>query len=330
MQTPIRLLRTSAPDQPNAHSPTSAPRGQPPTHKDVTRINELSADRIRLTSRPPWWLVALFGSIFSAVLFGLCPSYELTCRQTEAHTVDLRVRRQLFGHTLSERTITGVTGATVENGSDSSGNRHHRPTGSRGSTFESNPTARIVFITRSGRVPLVSSYAAGRDGFQLAADELNQILASPRAEGRVVKVPSSHWFWGLAAVLGLITITILPGGTCRCLIDRSENVVRISWPTFLGSRHAEFALTDVESFRVVHRIASVTSRQSEDQPQRLGDFVYAIKNFRRLQQASFEKSIGVRLHNGSEFSITRQSGAKAKPSTEELIHLLEKFRRGEL
>jgi len=296
----------------------------------VTKIVELSATRIRLSSRPSWWLVIFFGILFFAVLFGLCPSYELTCRQTEVHTVDLRVRRQLLGHTLSERTITGVTGATVENGSDSSSNRNHRSTGSRGSTFESNTTARIVFITQSGPVPLVSAYASGRDGFQIAADELNQLVASNRAEGRVVKVPTSPWFWGLAAVLGLITVTIIPGGSCRCLIDRSENVVRITWPTLLGSRHAEFALTDVESFRVVHRIARATTRESEDQPQRMEDFVYAFKNFSRLQQASFEKSIGIRLHQGEEFSITRQNGAKAKPSTEELIGLLEKFRRGEL
>lgn len=274
--------------------------------------------------------MTFFGLLFLTVLFGLCPSYELNCRQAEAHTVDLRVRRQLFGHTLSERTITGVTGATLENGSDSSGNNHHRSTGSRGATFEFNTTARIVFITQTGPVPLFSAYAAGRDGFQIAADELNHILAGDRAEGRVVKVPPSNWFWGLAAVLGLMTVTIIPGGSCRCLIDRSENVVRISRPTLLGSRHAEFALTDVESFRVVHRIASVTTRESEDRPQRIEDFVYAFKNFRRLQEASFEKSIGIQLHNGDEFSITRQRGARAKPSAEDLIGLLEKFRRGKL
>jgi hypothetical protein len=178
----------------------------------VTRITEISTTQIRLGGRPSWWLVIFFGLLFFAVLFGLCPwPTSATCRQTEAHTVDLRVRRQLLGHTLSERTITGVTGATVENGSDSSSNRNYRSTGSRASTFESNTTARIVFITPSGPVPLASAYASGRDGFQIAVDELNQLVASHRAEGRVVKVPSSPWFWRLAAVLGLITVTIIPG-----------------------------------------------------------------------------------------------------------------------
>jgi hypothetical protein len=84
----------------------------------------------------------------------------------------------------------------------------------------------------------------------------------------------------------------------RSLRERGEN--HLADPPRIAA-HAELALTDVESFRVVHRIAPARTRESEDQPQRIGDFVYAFKNFSRLQQTSFEKSIGIRLHQGEEF-----------------------------
>ena len=303
---------------------------QLPTHQDLTKIVEISADRIRLYSRPPWWLVALFGTLFCALLFGLCPSHELACRQTVPHTVDLRVKRRLLGFTLSERTIAGVTGAEVQGSSEERGGINHGVLRRRGTRLEHNGTARIVFATQSGPVPLVETSTIGRDGFQDAVDELNRILESNRPVDRAVRVPTSGWIWLTTVVIGLIGVTLIPGGSCRCVVDRTENRVRFTWPTFLGMRHKEFALTDVESFRVVNRYAPVAVKESEEQPQRVQDLVDVFRNFRRLEQRSFTHSIGVRLHNGEEFSITRQSGAVSKPSAEDLIQLLERFRRGEL
>ncbi len=291
---------------------------------------EISADRIRLYSRPPLWLVALFGAIFFALGLGLCPSHELVCRRTDVHAVDLQVKRRLLGFTLSERTIAGVTGAEVQSSSDPANGGDHGSARSRGTRLVLNDTARVVFATRSGPVPLVATYMIGREGFQDAVDELNLILESNRSAARSVKVPASGWVLMITAVIGLIAVNIIPGGSCRTVVDRTENMVRSTWRTFLGSRHEEFALTDVESFRVVNRFAPVTTRESDDRPQRVQDLVFAFKNFRRLEQRSFKDSIGVRLYNGEEFSVTRQSGAAAKPGTEDLIQLLERFRRGEL
>jgi len=297
---------------------------------DVTKIVEISADRICLYSRPPWWLVALFGAIFFALLFGLCPSYRLVCRRTEALTVDLRVKRQLLGFTLSERPITGVTGAEVQNSSDTPSGRNHGSPSSRGLTVEHNDTARIVFATQSGPIPLTTSYLAGREGFQNAAEELNQFLAGNRPVSRDIAVPTSKWIWISTLFFGLLAVSLIPGGWCRCVVDRTENVVRITWPTLLGLRQEEFALTDVESFGLVTRSTSVARRESEHQPQGIQEFVFAFKNFRRLQRSSFENSIGIRLHTGEEISITQQSRQSFNSRTEEVIQQLERLRRGEL
>lgn len=117
--------------------------------------------------------MALFWAIFFALLFGLCPLYQLACRRTDAHTVDLRVRRQLFGFTLSERSITGVTGAEVQDSSDTSDGGKLGSASCRGFTVEDNDTARIVFATQTGPIPQTTSYLEGREGFRNAAEELN-------------------------------------------------------------------------------------------------------------------------------------------------------------
>ncbi len=291
---------------------------------------EISADRICLYSRPPWWLVALLGAIFFALLLGLCPSYELACRRTEAHTVDLRVKRQLLGFTLSERSITGVTGAEVQLSSDTPSGRTHGSPNSRGLTVEHNDTARIVFATRSGPIPLTTSYLAGREGFQNAAEELNQFLAGNRPFSRDIEVPTSKWILIPTLIIGLIAFSLIPGGWCRCVVDRTENVVRLTWPTLLGLRQEEFALTDVESFGLVTRSTSVTGRESEHQSHGLQEFVFAFKNFRRLQRSGFENSIGIRLHTGEEISITHQSRQSLNSRTKDVIQQLERLRRGEL
>jgi len=236
------------------------------------------------------------------------------------------VKRQLFGFTLSARTITRVTAAEVQHSPDSPGGRNLGSPRSLGI----DDTSRIVFATQSGPIPLTKSYITGRDGFQNAAEQLNQFLKANSPVTRRIEVPTSRWILIPTLIIGLLTIGLIPGGWCRCVVDRTENVVRITWPTLLGLGREELALTDVESFGLVNRSESVRGRESEDRPQGVRELVFAINNFKRLQRRSFDNSIGIRLHNGEEISITRQSRQSFNSRTDDLIKQLERLRRGEL
>jgi len=268
----------------------------------VTRTIESTDDRIQLYSRPPRWLTVIFALLSLTIVFTFCRSHELTCQRTEPHAATVRVKAQVFGITLSEWTIADVTAAQVQT---SANNPRHQSISQGHVSVEHNDTSRLIFVTAHGTVPLTRSYLAGLARHEQAADKLNQFIKDPAAASTRIRVPASLLIWGAAAFLGFLSVGTGTGGWCRCLIDRPNNLVRITWPTLAGYRTKEYRLSDVDCFQIV----------AHESTRVLG-----------FPGNAFERSLGMRLLNGDEISLTRQEGSGRAETAAVLIAKMEELR----
>lgn len=270
----------------------------------MTRLLESSPARIRFRSRPPAWLLSVLWAAFVACLIWLCPALHLEVRRVQPKVADIRVRERLFGLTLSQRTLRGVASASLERprsgagrGSESGG----------GLTLTIDDTARIELDTASGRVPLTRGYTVGSEIQGRVVEQINGFLGAVGPERIELPIRNSLWIWGVGLFLGFAALGATVGSWCECTVDREEDVVRLRWAGVPRARVAEYRLSEVERFLVFETGMG------------FGRYERGRKEFRTL---------GMRLRDGSEVSLTRQLTSGTSAAMAELAVRLERFRGG--
>ena len=132
----------------------------------------------------------LWASIFIVpglllILFG-GQTTTLVCQRTKSG-IDCRVEGNFMGIRMRRTEIPQLQSAEVESSTSS----------------DYGTTYRVVLVSKSGKVPLTSSYSGGRDSKQEAVDRINAFIANPSGQPslQIQRLGWRGWMWGGAMLL---------------------------------------------------------------------------------------------------------------------------------
>lgn len=166
-------------------------------------------------SRPPLGVVLAIWAAFIAYLLWVCPQYQLHCRRTPDQTMEVRIKKQLLGWPLSERSVGGVRSVRLEmnprQGEAGPGWRQERRHRSnvRGQNLVYDDTSRILFKNSTGEVPMTAAYVSGLEQHQAVVDALNRFLSAETPPTTSIRLPQSWAVWLGAALLGFLSIGLV-------------------------------------------------------------------------------------------------------------------------
>lgn len=168
-------------------------------------------------SRPPLGVALAIWIAFIAYLFWVCPHYQLHCRRTADQTMEVKVRKQLLGWGISERTFAGIQSVRLQmnprQGEDGPGWRQERTHRShqRGANFVYDETSRILFTNPTGEVPMTPGFASGLERHQALVEALNRFLTVESSSTTSLRLPQ-HWaVWVGAVLLGFVSVGLAFG-----------------------------------------------------------------------------------------------------------------------